>query len=66
MTICPVAIAVGCQKCPALKLCPLKSLLGDQPKAPSASPVAVPRRKPGASATKGASKRAAPGRKKSS
>lgn len=32
MTICPIAIAVGCQKCPVFKLCPVKSMLGDQPK----------------------------------
>lgn len=30
MTICPIAIVVGCKKCPAFKLCPLKVLLGDQ------------------------------------
>ncbi|MEY2953879.1 MAG: hypothetical protein RLZZ401_1966 [Pseudomonadota bacterium] len=34
MTLCPIAIAVGCQKCPAFKVCPLKTVLGDQaPKA---------------------------------
>jgi len=34
MTLCPVAIAVGCQKCPVFKVCPAKSSLGDyQPKA---------------------------------
>jgi hypothetical protein len=32
MTVCPIAIAVGCAKCPAFKVCPLKSTLGDQPK----------------------------------
>jgi hypothetical protein len=32
MTICPIAIVVGCQKCPAFKICPLKRLIGDQPK----------------------------------
>jgi len=32
MTVCPIAIAVGCQKCPAFKICPAKSILGDQPK----------------------------------
>lgn len=31
MTVCPIAIAVGCQKCPAFSVCPLKSMLGDQP-----------------------------------
>jgi hypothetical protein len=30
MTICPIAIAVGCAKCPAFSVCPLKSVLGDQ------------------------------------
>ena len=29
MTICPVALAVGCTKCPAVRICPLKSVLGD-------------------------------------
>ena len=30
MTICPIAIAVGCEKCPAFKFCPLTYVLGDQ------------------------------------
>ena len=30
MTICPIAIAVGCGKCPAFKFCPLTTVLGDQ------------------------------------
>ena len=29
MTLCPVAIAVGCKKCPVFKVCPAKSTLGD-------------------------------------
>lgn len=29
MTLCPVALAVGCRKCPAFKICPAKSLIGD-------------------------------------
>ena len=29
MTICPIAIAVGCKKCPAVSVCPLKSVVGD-------------------------------------
>ena len=40
MTLCPIALAVGCQKCPALKICPFKGVLGDKPKA--ASEVASP------------------------
>ena len=27
-----IALAVGCKKCPAFSVCPLKSSLGDQPK----------------------------------
>ena len=30
MTICPIAIAVGCKKCPAFSFCPAKGILGDQ------------------------------------
>lgn len=30
MTLCPIAIAVGCKKCPAFSVCPVKSLIGDQ------------------------------------
>lgn len=29
MTLCPVALAVGCNKCPVFKVCPAKSTLGD-------------------------------------
>ncbi len=34
MTICPVAVAVGCKKCPVFKICPAKSIIGDQKKDP--------------------------------
>ena len=30
MTICPIALAVRCEKCPAFKFCPLTYVLGDQ------------------------------------
>jgi len=30
MTICPIALAVGCEKCLAFKFCPLTTVLGDQ------------------------------------
>lgn len=40
MTLCPIAIAVGCKKCPAFSVCPLKSTLGDQVKAEEAKPEA--------------------------
>ena len=29
MTLCPVAIAVGCKKCPAFSVCPLKGVIGN-------------------------------------
>jgi hypothetical protein len=29
MTVCPIAIAVGCKKCPVFSVCPLKGTLGD-------------------------------------
>ena len=32
MTLCPIAIAIGCKKCPAFKICPLKSVIGDYKK----------------------------------
>lgn len=34
MTLCPIAIVVGCKKCPAYKICPLKGVIGDKPQAP--------------------------------
>ena len=30
MTICPIALVVGCEKCPAFSFCPLTTVLGDQ------------------------------------
>lgn len=33
MTICPIAIVVGCRKCPAFSVCPLKTIIGDAGKA---------------------------------
>ena len=31
MTLCPVALAVGCKKCPIFSVCPAKGLIGDYP-----------------------------------
>ena len=28
MTLCPIAIAVGCKKCPAFSVCPVKTVIG--------------------------------------
>ncbi|CAG1005645.1 hypothetical protein BURK1_03225 [Burkholderiales bacterium] len=30
ITLCPVAIAVGCRKCPVFRICPVKGVIGDQ------------------------------------
>jgi hypothetical protein len=32
MTLCPVALAAGCKKCPVVSVCPLKTVIGDYPK----------------------------------
>jgi len=29
MTLCPVALAVGCRKCPIFSVCPAKGIIGD-------------------------------------
>jgi hypothetical protein len=29
MVLCPVALAVGCQKCPVFSICPAKGVIGD-------------------------------------
>lgn len=48
MTVCPIAIVAGCQKCPAFKICPLKGVLGDTPPKPAAAEPAAKPRKPAA------------------
>ncbi len=29
MTLCPIAMAASCKKCPAFNFCPLKNVIGD-------------------------------------
>lgn len=29
MVLCPIAIAVGCKRCPAFSVCPVKTVIGD-------------------------------------
>jgi hypothetical protein len=29
MTLCPIALAVGCKKCAAFSVCPLRGVIGD-------------------------------------
>jgi hypothetical protein len=46
MTVCPIAIAVGCKKCPAFSICPLKGVIGDEKKEePPAAKAEAPTRK---------------------
>jgi hypothetical protein len=37
MTLCPIALAVGCRKCPAFGICPVKGTIGDYKKPPNAA-----------------------------
>jgi len=47
MTLCPIAIAVGCKKCPAFSICPVKGTLGDYKKdEPPAAAASHPAKKP--------------------
>lgn len=41
MTLCPIALAAGCRKCPAFSLCPLKSVIGDHDEAAAARKAAA-------------------------
>lgn len=43
MVLCPVALAVGCRKCPIFKVCPVKSVIGDYK--PGGAPVAAKRKR---------------------
>jgi len=45
MTLCPVAIVAGCSKCPVVKICPLKTVLGDAAKTPPPTKPATARKK---------------------
>ena len=45
MTLCPIAIVVGCKKCPAFAVCPLKSVIGDVPKDEPAADAKTEQRK---------------------
>ena len=41
MVLCPVALAVGCKKCPVFGVCPVKSVIGDyKPEEKDAKPAA--------------------------
>ena len=40
MTLCPVALAVGCSKCPIVGACPLKTVIGNYKKPEDTPPPA--------------------------
>jgi hypothetical protein len=42
MTLCPIAIAVGCKKCPIFPVCPVKGIIGDYRKEDDAPTKAAP------------------------
>jgi len=38
MTLCPIALVVGCKKCPVFPVCPLKGIIGNYRKEADPSP----------------------------
>lgn len=38
MTLCPIAIAVTCGKCPIVSVCPVKTVIGDYIEPKNAKP----------------------------
>jgi hypothetical protein len=61
-TICPIALAVGCRRCPVFKVCPVKGVIGDY-RGGAAEPPATPARPKRAGEAKHEGKSARPGRK---
>jgi len=57
LTLCPVALTAGCRRCPIFSVCPLKSVIGDQPGAGAAEAADEPAEKPA-----GKGRRPAPGK----
>ena len=45
MRLCPVAIAVGCRKCPLFSICPAKGIIGDYRPDPDATQQLRPSKK---------------------
>ena len=45
LTLCPITLAVGCKKCPAFRICPVKGSIGDY-KPPAEAAPAAPARAP--------------------
>ena len=38
MTLCPIALVIGCKKCPAFTVCPVKGVIGDYKEPEGAKP----------------------------
>ena len=59
MILCPIAAAVGCRRCPAYALCPLKAVIGDQKRdvAPAEDAVSTPASPPAKARRKAATNR---------
>ena len=66
MVICPIAVAVGCRKCPAFAVCPLKTVIGDaKPEPPAEKPAKAAATRPagGARQKAGANRKGARARR---
>jgi len=43
--LCPIALAIGCRKCPIFSVCPVKTTIGDYvPPKPAAAAAAKPKK----------------------
>ena len=40
MKLCPIAIAITCRRCPIVKVCPVKTVIGDYVEPSRAKPAA--------------------------
>jgi hypothetical protein len=45
MTLCPIAMAMTCRKCPIVSVCPVKSVIGDYVETKAAKPAAATTKK---------------------
>jgi hypothetical protein len=47
MTLCPIALAAGCRKCPIFAVCPVKGVIGDYRKEDDAAAKGTPEKTKG-------------------
>ncbi len=45
MTLCPIALAITCRKCPIVKACPVKTVIGDYVETPVGKATAAAKKK---------------------